>query len=64
MKRKHLALLATALVLSACAGGGGGGGSSTSSAKLTVAIGIDPDTMDPMRQTTTTVQNIVSMVVE
>ncbi|MGH7764842.1 MAG: ABC transporter substrate-binding protein [Candidatus Dormibacteraceae bacterium] len=64
MRRRHLAMLATVFVLSACAGGGGGGGGSTSSAKLTVAIGIDPDTMDPMRQTTTTVQNIVSMVVE
>lgn len=64
MRRKLLAMLAAAFVLSACAGGGGGGGGTTSAAKLTVAIGIDPDTMDPMRQTTTTVQNIVSMVVE
>jgi peptide/nickel transport system substrate-binding protein len=65
MRRKHLAMLAAAMFgLSACAGGGGNGGGSTSSDKLTVAIGIDPDTMDPMRQTTTTVQNIVSMVVE
>ena len=31
---------------------------------LTVAVGVDPDTLDPMRQTTTTVQNIVEMVVE
>src|SRR5215831_15011825 len=31
---------------------------------LTVAIGVDPDTLDPMRQTTTTVSNIVQMVVE
>jgi peptide/nickel transport system substrate-binding protein len=31
---------------------------------LTVAIGVEPDTLDPMRQTTTTVSNIVQMVVE
>jgi peptide/nickel transport system substrate-binding protein len=31
---------------------------------LTVAIGVDADTMDPMRQTTTTVQNMVDLVVE
>ena len=63
MSRKLLALLAGLLVLSACGGGGGGGGSKQGD-KLTIAIGIDPDTMDPMRQTTTTVQNIVQMVVE
>jgi len=32
--------------------------------RLTIAIGVDPDTMDPMRQTTTTVSNIVNMIVE
>jgi len=49
-------------------GCGTSGGSSGPSAKqtsvLTIAIGVDPDTLDPMRQTTTTVANIVSMVVE
>jgi len=33
-------------------------------AVLTVAIGVDPDTLDPMRQTTTTVSDVVSMVVQ
>jgi peptide/nickel transport system substrate-binding protein len=32
--------------------------------RLTIAIGVDPDTLDPMRQTTTTVANIVNMVIE
>ena len=32
--------------------------------RLTIAIGVDPDTLDPMRQTTTTVSNIVKMVAE
>jgi ABC-type transport system substrate-binding protein len=31
---------------------------------LTVAIGVDPDTLDPMRGTTTAVANIVQMVVQ
>jgi len=34
------------------------------SSVLTIAIGVDPDTMDPMRQTTTTVSDMVEMVVE
>jgi peptide/nickel transport system substrate-binding protein len=66
MSRRLLVMLAFLLVLSGCGGGGGGGsnGGSKQGGTLTVAIGIDPDTMDPMRQTTTTVQNIVQMVVE
>lgn len=65
MSRRLLALVAGLIVLSGCAGGGGGGTSGSKQGdKLTVAIGIDPDTLDPMRQTTTTVQNIVQMVVE
>ena len=63
MSRRLLVLLATALVLAACGGGGTTGGTKQGD-KLTVAIGIDPDTLDPMRQTTTTVQNMVQMVVE
>src|SRR5262249_32351433 len=31
---------------------------------LTVAIGVDFDTLDPMRQTTATVSNVLQMVVE
>ncbi|HSR23144.1 MAG TPA: ABC transporter substrate-binding protein [Candidatus Eisenbacteria bacterium] len=57
-------VLAIVLLLTAC------GTSSVRSAVrdkpsvLTIAIGVDPDTLDPMRQTTTTVQNIVQMMVE
>lgn len=60
------------LALSACSGfeedpaapsaegskGGEGGGT------FSVAVGIDPDTLDPAGQTTTTVQNMVDYVVE
>ncbi len=59
-----------ALALTACTGfedpaapssdGGEGGGGGTFSA----AVGIDPDTLDPAGQTTTTVQNMVDYVVE
>ena len=62
MSKRFLVLLVAAIVLSACGGGTGGG--TKQGDKLTIAIGPDPDTLDPMRQTTTTVQNIVSMVVE
>jgi ABC-type transport system substrate-binding protein len=34
------------------------------SSVLTLAIGVDPDTLDPMRQTTTTVGNVVAMMVQ
>ena len=64
MSRRLLVLLAGILVLSSCAGGGSTTGGSKQGGTLTIAIGIDPDTMDPMRQTTTTVQNIVQMGVE
>lgn len=63
MSKRLLVLLAVALVVSSCGGGGGTTGSKQGE-KLTIAIGPDPDTLDPMRQTTTTIQNIVSMVVE
>jgi ABC-type transport system substrate-binding protein len=64
------AVAALALALSACSGfedpaapssdeGGEGGGGTFS-----VAVGIDPDTLDPAGQTTTTVQNMVDYVVE
>src|SRR5258708_25056337 len=65
MNKRLLVFRIGVLVTSAC---GGGGGPTTSGPKqgekLTIAIGVDPDTLDPMRQTTTTVQNIVQMVVE
>jgi ABC-type transport system substrate-binding protein len=52
-------------VLTACGTSGNGPGVGAKQTNvLTIAIGVDPDTLDPMRQTTTTVQNIVQMVVE
>lgn len=63
MGKRLLVLLVAVLVISACGGSSSQGGSKQGGT-LTVAIGIDPDTLDPMRQTTTTVQNIVQMVVE
>ena len=63
MSRRVLVVLAAVLVLSSCGGGGTPSGTKQGD-KLTIAIGVDPDTLDPMRQTTTTVQNIVQMVVE
>jgi peptide/nickel transport system substrate-binding protein len=56
------------LLLAAASGCGGVGAaqaaSSRADSELRIAIGVDPDTLDPMRQTTTTVSNIVQMVVE
>src|SRR5215470_3282055 len=52
------------VLLTACGLGGTGTGGARQTGVLTVAVGVDPDTMDPMRQTTTTVSNIVEMVVE
>ncbi|HXM56757.1 MAG TPA: ABC transporter substrate-binding protein [Candidatus Dormibacteraeota bacterium] len=56
---------AAGLLLAAC---GGTAAATNDDARATsvlrVAIGVDPDTLDPMRQTTTTVMNIVQMVVE
>jgi peptide/nickel transport system substrate-binding protein len=52
-------------LLTACGTTGNGAGAGARQTNmLTMAIGVDPDTLDPMRQTTTTVQNIVQMVVE
>ncbi len=58
-----IVVAATAL-LAACGSGAGTGGTARQTSKLTIAIGVDPDTLDPMRMTTTTVENIVQMVVE
>src|SRR5215471_8987933 len=64
-RRRALGLvLAAAFVAAACGTGGPVGKLSKQTAALTIAVGVDPDTLDPMRQTTTTVQNIVQMVVE
>jgi ABC-type transport system substrate-binding protein len=64
--QRWLGLLAAAgFLLTACGTAGNGLGSGGKQTEvLTIAIGVDPDTLDPMRQTTTTVANIVQMVVE
>jgi ABC-type transport system substrate-binding protein len=62
-----LAVLASASVpLVACGSVGSGRAPATvaGSPVLRIAIGVDPDTLDPKRQTTTTVMNVVQMVVE
>ena len=67
MNRPFALLAAAALALAGCGTGGGGTsptGSSKHGDKLTVAIGIDPDTLDPAAQTTTTAQQIVDMMAE
>jgi ABC-type transport system substrate-binding protein len=60
-------LMLSGLALAAC-GTGGGQQSSSSGPKhgdtLRVAIGIDPDTLDPAAQTTTTAAQIVDMMAE
>lgn len=64
MNKRLLVFLVGALVISACGGGGATPTGPKQGDKLTVAIGVDPDYLDPMRQQTTTIQNIVSMIVE
>src|SRR2546421_7569154 len=64
--RKLAFLLALGMAVAAC---GNGAGTTTTSgtkhgANLNVAIGIDPDTLDPAAQTTTTASQIVDMMVE
>jgi peptide/nickel transport system substrate-binding protein len=67
MGRRRLVgiVVAGSCLLAAC---GFGGGTATNDAGqtsvLTIAIGVDPDTLDPMRQTTTTVSDVVMMAVE
>jgi peptide/nickel transport system substrate-binding protein len=69
MRRRRvlgIVLAAGTILVSGCGYRGpiSGAQLSTQSSKLTVAIGVDPDTLDPMRQTTTTVSDIVQMVTE
>jgi ABC-type transport system substrate-binding protein len=59
-----IVMLGSSLVAACGYGGGTSGSGASQSSVLTVAIGVDPDTLDPMRQTTTTVSNIVQMVVQ
>jgi len=55
---------AVCFLVAACGTGATGKSTAGQTARLTIAIGVDPDTLDPMRQTTTTVMNVVQMVVE
>src|ERR1700716_2270982 len=58
-------VVAASVILAACGStGGAASGTSRQTSMLTVAIGIDPDTLDPMRQTTALVGNVLDMVVE
>ncbi len=65
--RSLTSLLLAGLVIAAC---GTGSTSSNTSAgpkhgdKLTIAVGIDPDTLDPAAQTTTTASQVVDMMAE
>ena len=57
-------VIVAGFLLAGCGTSGTGPGGARQTSVLTVAIGVDPDTLDPMRQTTTTVANIVQMVGE
>ncbi len=63
LKRSLTFAVAAAFLLTAC-GGASAPPEKKAAGTFRVAIGVDPDTMDPIGQTTTTVQNIVDMVVE
>jgi len=58
------ALVVACCLLAGCGSSANIGPTGKQTRLLTVAVGVDPDTLDPMRQTTTTVTNIVQMVVE
>jgi peptide/nickel transport system substrate-binding protein len=63
--RRTAPLLALLAVVTGCGSiGSAHAPSSGPAAVLRIAIGVEPDTLDPMRQTTTTVANVVQMVVE
>jgi peptide/nickel transport system substrate-binding protein len=65
-RRRWVGIVAAGTCLLAGCGFGRGSvpNDAAQTSRLTVAIGVDPDTLDPMRQTTTTVTNIVQMAVE
>jgi peptide/nickel transport system substrate-binding protein len=64
--RSFAALAAAGLLLGACGFEQDPAASTSGSAdsSFSIAIGIDPDTLDPAGQTTTTVQNLVDYMVE
>ncbi|MGH3354915.1 MAG: ABC transporter substrate-binding protein [Nocardioidaceae bacterium] len=51
-------------MLSSCTTGGGSGPGGSDDRTFDIAIGVDLDTVDPVQQTTTTVQNVVDYGVE
>src|SRR5919198_6770342 len=66
-RRTAAALVVAGLLLAACGGTSTGSSSSTGPKQggtLTTAIGIDPDTLDPQAQTTTTSSQLVQMMTE
>src|SRR5437588_3661498 len=68
MRHPIALVMAAVLAAAACGQSGGGsqqaGGGSKHGDTLRVAIGIDPDTLDPAAQTTTTASQIVDMMAE
>jgi peptide/nickel transport system substrate-binding protein len=63
--RRAALLLALVAVVTGCGSiGRAPASSSGSGSELRIAIGVEPDTLDPMRDTTVTVGNVVQMVVE
>src|SRR2546430_10989721 len=68
MRHPIALVMAAVLAAAACGQSGGGsqqaGGGSKHGDTLRVAIGIDPDTLDPAAQTTTTSAQIVDMMAE
>ena len=63
--RSLAAVAALGLLLSACSvSDPDAPAAQEGDATFTIAVGIDPDTLDPAGQTTTTVQNMVDYVVE
>jgi peptide/nickel transport system substrate-binding protein len=59
-----LVVLASTIIAACGSTGVPASATSHQTSMLTVAIGVDPDTLDPMRQTTVLVENILGMVVE
>src|SRR2546429_4470601 len=68
MRHPIALVMAAVLAAAACGQSGGGsqqaGGGSKHGDTLRVAIGIDPDTLDPAAQTTTTSSQVVDMMAE
>jgi ABC-type transport system substrate-binding protein len=57
-------VVSASLLLAGCGALGVRGPAAESPSVLRIAIGVDPDTLDPKHQTTVTVSNVVQMVVE